>query len=252
MYSGTKAAMNRTIFLGTVLLVMLSGIALLADDGKLTIYMAGKPVASETYSVQKSEGKITIEGTGKAELGTMKIDIKKFKVVTDDKYHPLTASANASMGQMTMAGEITFAAGKAQAEMTMGQSTQHKETEVHDTDLVVNSNLPLFPWTLLAMRARKDTSDTQQFQAYIIGQNEVPVTVVYKGRESVEFADRKADLDHFSAAAKVGEQTLTLELWVNDDRKIIKLAAPSQNAEAYQEGWARKETEAPPAETKKP
>ena len=151
--------MKGIISFAPLLVTILPGLTLLADDGKFTIYMAGKPIASEAYSVQKADGKLTIEGSGKAELGTMKIDIQKFKVVMDDKYHPLTASAHASMGQMTMAGEITFAEGKAQAEMTMGQSTQHKETEVHDSDLVVNSNLPLFPWTVLALRARKDTSE---------------------------------------------------------------------------------------------
>ena len=247
--------MTRAISLTSLLLTLVSGAILIADDGKLTVYMTGKPIASETYSVQKDDGKVTIEGSGKAELGTMKIDIQQFKVVMNDKYEPLSASAKASMGQMNMAGEITFAEGKAQADMTTGQNTTHKETELHGADLVVNSNLPLFPWTVLAMRARTDTSDPQEFHAYIVGQNEVPVTVVYKGRESVEFADRKADLQHFNVTAVVGQQsqtqTLTLDLWVNNDRKIIKLAAPSQNAEAYQEGWAPKLAEAPAPDTKK-
>ena len=138
--------------------------------------------------------------------------------------------------------------------MTTGQGKpQHKETDVHEGDLVINSNLPLFAWTLLAMQARKDTSDPQSFYAYVIGQNEVPVTVLYKGKENVEFAGRKADLDHFLATAPTGQQTLTLDLWINDDRKIIKLFAAAQNAEAYQDGWERKATEPPPAaEVKNP
>jgi hypothetical protein len=215
-----------------------------ADDGKFTIYMGGKPVASETYTIQKSDGKIAVEGSGKAEIGPMKVDIEVFKVVTDDKYQPVSATAKATLGQIKMAADITFSEGKAHNEITTAQGAQTKEDDVHPDDIVINANLPLFPWSFVAMRAKLDNSDPQEFRAYIIGQAEVPLTVIFKGRENVEFADKKADLSHLSASLTTAQgQTIGLDLWINDDRKIIKLAVPSQNVEAYQDGWMRK---APP------
>lgn len=212
-----------------------------ADDGKLSIYMGGKQVASETYTVQKGDGKIQVDGSGKAEIGTMKVDIERFNVVTDDKFQLISASAKASLGQVKMADEATFSDGKAKNNITSGPEPKLKEDDVHPDAVVINSNLPLFPWSLLALRAKVDSSEPQQYFAYIIGQKEVPLTVVFQGRETVEFAEKKAELIHLTATLPLTQaQTTKLELWVNDERKLIKLAAPSQSAEAYQDGWSPK------------
>ena len=171
-----------------------------ADDGKLTIYMGGKPVASETYSIQKSDGKIQIDGSGKAEIGPMKVDIERFRVVTDEKYQLVSASAKATMGQAKMAAETTFSDGKAKNEITTGPEPKMKEDDTHADAIVINSNLPLFPWSMMTMRAKLDNADPQEFHAYVIGQAEVPLTVTFQGKESVEFADKKAELNHLSAS----------------------------------------------------
>ena len=236
-------------FLFAVMLAVVSSCATaFADDGKLTIYMGGKPVASETYSIQKSAGKIQIDGSGKAEIGPMKVDIERFKVVTDEKYQLVSASAKATMGQAKMAAEATFGDGKAKNEITTGPEPTMKEDDAHADAIVINSNLPLFPWSMMTMRAKLDNADPQKFHAYVIGQAEVPLTVTFQGKESVEFADKKAELNHLSASLPTPQgQVMKLEFWVTDDRKIIKIAVPTQGVEAYQDGWNRK---APPVVAK--
>ncbi|MGI8745194.1 MAG: hypothetical protein ACR2NN_22005 [Bryobacteraceae bacterium] len=225
----------------------------LGDDGKLTIYMGGKQIASETYSIQKGDGKVQVDGSGKAEIGTMKVDIERFNVVADDKYQLISASAKASLGQVKIADEATFSDGKAKNDITSGPEPKVKEDDIHPDAIVINSNLPLFPWSMLALRAKLDTSEPQAFYAYILGQKEVPLTVVFKGRESVEFAGKKAELNHLSASLSIAEgQTTKLEFWVNDERKLIKVIVPSQGAEAYQDGWSRKAPVEVEAEKKQP
>ena len=61
-------------------------------SGKLTIYMAGKPTESESYTLEKSAGKITLNGSGHAAIGPMKVDIDEFNIVTDEKFQPLPAT----------------------------------------------------------------------------------------------------------------------------------------------------------------
>ncbi len=251
------------------LAVLLTGIMLsdraIADDGKFTIYMGGKPVASETYTIQTSDGKIRLDGSGKAELGTMKVDIERFNLVMDDKYQPVSASAKATMGQVKMAAETTFSDGKAKNQINSGPEPTIKEDDVHADAIVINSNLPLYPWSTMTMRAKLDNAEPQEFHAYVIGQKEVPLTVTFQGKESVEFSDKKAELNHLSASLAIPQGQVTkLEFWVNDERKIIKMAVPSQGVEAYQEGWSRKapavapepkpdaKPDAPPATEAKP
>jgi hypothetical protein len=215
------------------------------NGGKLNVYMAGKPMATETYSVDKSDGKIAVSGSGNATIGPMKIDIEQFKVVTDDKYQPLEAVAKAKLGQVQMNVKTTFADGKASNEIDGGQGTKIKEDAVSAGAIVVNANLPLYPWSFLAMRADLKNQDPQQFPIYVLGQAEVTGTVVFKGRETVEFANKSADLNHITMNGTTPQgQAISLDFWLDDSRKVIKIAVPSQGVEAYQDGFDRK---APPA-----
>jgi hypothetical protein len=189
-------------------------------------------------------------------LGTMKVSIDKFDLIEDAKFQPLSVDAKATMGQMKMAHLVTFADGKAKDQITMGQQAPKvKEDAVHSDPLVINSTLPLFAWSILAMRARVDTSEPQAYYGYIIGQGENPVTVVSKGVEKVEFADeKKADLNHLVVTFKqsAAGDPITAHLWMNDARRIIKIGVPSMNVEAFQEGYAPVPKPPEPEKTEKP
>jgi hypothetical protein len=200
--------------------------------------MAGNPVANETYSVKKSDSGIEIDGSGSASLGTMKIDIERFQVLTDSKYQPLQAIGKAKLGQIQMNVSTTFADGQAKNEIDTGQGPQTQILAVHPNAVVVNSNLPLYPWTLLAMRASLDTHEAQQFPVYVLGQAEVNASVEFKGRERVDFAGKSAELNHLAVSGTSPQgQPLSLDFWVDENRKLIKIAVPSQAVEAYQEGF---------------
>ncbi|HMD50526.1 MAG TPA: hypothetical protein VKG79_15555, partial [Bryobacteraceae bacterium] len=212
-----------------------------AGSGKLNIYMAGKPTETETYTVAQAGGKITVNGSGHAAIGPMKVDIDEFKIVTNDKFQPLEAAAQGKMGQISMNVKTTFADGKAKNEVNNGQGPQTKEDDVHADAVVVYNPFPFYPWTVLAMRTDFKTQDPQQFPVYVLNQGEVPATVVFKGREPVEFAGKTVELNHIVATGKTPQgQALSLDFWVDDNRKLIKIAVPSQGVEGYQEGFDRK------------
>jgi hypothetical protein len=214
-------------------------------SGKLTVYMAGKPTESESYTVEKSDGKIVLNGSGHAAIGPMKVDIDEFNIVTDEKFQPIEADAKGKMGQIQMNVKTSFAGGKASNVVDNGQGAQTKEDAVHPDAIVVYNPFPFYPWTVLAMRTQLKNQDPQQFPIYVLNQGEVPATVVFKGREPVEFADKTVELNHIVASGKTPQgQPLSLDFWVDDNRKLIKIAVPSQGVEGYQEGYDRK---APPA-----
>jgi hypothetical protein len=214
------------------------------DSGKLSIYMAGNPVATETYTVKKSDSGFEIDGSGTATLGTMKIDIERFDVRTNSKYEPIQAVAKAKLGSIPMNVDTTFAEGQAKNEIDNGQGQQTKMIAVQPGAIVVNANLPLYPWTILAMRASFDTHDAQQFPIYVLGQAEVNATLVFKGQEQVDFSGKSVELNHLAVSGSTPQgQPISLDFWVDDNRKLIKIAVPSQGVEAYQEGFEPK----PPA-----
>jgi len=213
-----------------------------SDIGKLSIYMAGNQVSTENYIVQKSgDGGIDIDGSGSANLGSMKIDIEKFEVRTNAKYEPVEAIAKAKLGVIQMNVHSSFAGGQSKNEIDTGQGPQTKDIPVQAGAVVVNANLPLYPWTVLAMRASLETREPQQFPVYVIGQAEVTASVLFKGREPVEFAGKTADLIHLTVSGTTPQgQAISMDFWIDDARKIIKMAVPSQGVEAYQDGFEPK------------
>ena len=224
--------------------------ATLSAGGKFTVYMSGKPLASETYTLENSDGKLQLDGSGSASLGTIKIDIEQFKVVADDKYNLISANAKAKLGTIPMIVDTTFADGKAKNEINTGQGPKAKEDTVHPDAIVVNENLPLYPWSVLALRTSFETRDPQTFPVYIIGKQEVTGQVTYKGRESVEFAGKTADLHHITASGTLPSGTpISLDFWTDDNHKLIKLVVPSQHVEAYQDGYEPKPGPPKPAPT---
>lgn len=214
------------------------------SSGKFIIYMSGKPIANETYSIRNADGKITIDGSGSADLGMLKINVEQFEVVTDDKYKPLEAIDKERMGKASRSVKATFTADIAKSEMDTGQGPVAKEDSIHGDDVVINANLPIFPWSMLAPRVKLDTAEPQEFYAYVMGQAEAPLTVTARGKETVEFANKTVSLSHISGSMTLPSgQSINAEIWIDDDRKIIKALVPGQNIEVYQEGFERK---APP------
>jgi len=220
------------------------------DSGALTIYMGGNQVASEKYTVSRANGRIELNGSGSASIGPMRIDIEQFRVVTDEKFRPLQAISKQSMGSMRMNLDTAFADGKAKNKIDSGTGDPTTKEDPADADaIVVNANLPIYPWSILALRASLKDSTPQQFQVYVLGQGQVPATVVFQSREKVEFGGGKqAELSHLTITGSTPQgQPITLEFWVDDNRKVIKAAAPAQGVEAYQDGYTRKAPEPSPA-----
>ena len=224
-----------------------------SNGGKLTLYMTGKQIATETYTVQKSDGKIEVNGSANAAIGPIKIDIEQFKVDTDEKFQPLEAVAKGKLGQVQMNVKTTFADGKAKNEMDSGQGPQSKEDAVSPNALVVSETFPLYPWSLLALRADLKNQDPQQMPVYFLGRAEVAGTVIFKGRESVEFTGKTAELNHLVVSGTPpGGQPLSLDLWMDDNRRVIKIAVPARGIEAYQDGFDRKAPPEAPKPAPKP
>jgi hypothetical protein len=217
-----------------------------AAGGKLTVYIGGSQVATETYSFESAGGKYTWSGSGEAKMGPMQLNIELYKIVTDDKYRPLEAELKTKMGQVNREVKTTFADGKAKNETASAKGPQIKEDAVGPDDIIMAFPLPVFPLSVLARRISFDTKEPQIFHAYLLGQKEVPVTTKYMGKEDVEFAGKTVSLHHVTGSVELQPgQPMSVDMWEDDSRTLIKLSASTQHIDVYQDGYEPKP--APPA-----
>ncbi len=216
--------------------------------------MGGSPIAKENYSVTKSDGGIDIDGSGSATLGTMKIDIEKFEVFYGHRStEPEQGMAKAKMGQIQMNVSATFGGGQAKNEIDTGQGPQTKTLAVHSgchrgecQSAAVSLDHP--------RHARQSSIPNSPSNSPFMCSDKLKWTasVVFKGREHVDFAGKSAELNHLAVTASTPQgQTISLDFWVDDNRKLIKISVPAQNVEAYQEGFAPKPATAAQSEAPK-
>ncbi len=219
-----------------------------AGGGEFTVYMSGNQVETEKYSLVSADGKYTWSGSGEAHMGPMQMKIQNYTIVTDAHNQPLEADLDMQLGQILRKVKTTFADGKARSEIASAQGPQIKEDAVSADTVVLAYPVPVFPLSVLARKVSFEPGQTQQLHAYLIGQKEVPVTVKYLGRETVEFANQKADLHHLTGSVTLQPgQDMSMDMWVTDDRRIAKILVPAQKLEVYRQGYDRIVPPPPPA-----
>ncbi|MCS6818198.1 MAG: lysophospholipase [Blastocatellia bacterium] len=229
-------------------LFLLLAVGVNGEDGSvaqaanaLRIYVNEQPAGHETFSVTKTETHITWTGRASLELRSFSIAIGSFTLVTDAQYRPREAHVRATIGPSEQEVRTTFADGKARSEITVGGMRTTKEDSVSPDALVVLSNVPFFIYEVLAQRVDLSRTEPQNFRAYVLPQIELPLTVRVKGRERVPFANRAEDLIHLELAlTQPTGQMVSMEMWVDDARRLIKLILPGLLfIEAYREGYEK-------------
>lgn len=208
-----------------------------AENGKLLLYFGGQPFGEESYTLTKMGTEWELSGSGHAQMGPMTISIERYRVLTDESFNALEAEAKASLGQISMEVKTRFAGGEAITETPGPDGPEIKRVPVAPGVVVVSENLPVFPFTILARRARLDTTETQQFTGWILGQKSVAMTVQYKGAEPGRCGSRAETLNHFTATlTSLAGQPITADVWIDSDRRIVHMTVPSRNAEVWQAG----------------
>ncbi len=234
-----------------LLLLLLAGMSggrdAQAADG-FHIYVNEQPAGREVFSMTKTEGRITWTGRASLELRSLSITIESVTLITDAQYRPREAHVKATVGSLEQEVLTTFAEGKARNEITVGGTTTTKEDVVSPDALVVLSNTPFFLYEVLAQRVDLSRTGPQDFRIYVLPQIELQLTVRVEGRERVSFADRIEELIHLELAlVQPMGQTISMELWMDDARRLIKLVIPGPVfIEVYREGYERPTERAAP------
>lgn len=212
------------------------------------IYVNDRLAGSESFSVTRTEERITWTGRASLEIRPFSLTIESFQLTTDAQHRPVNVHVRAVVGSSEQEVRTTFAGGRARNEITVGGATTTKEDVVSPETLVVLSNIPFFAYEVLAHRVDLSRTEPQDFRAYVLPQVELPLTVRVRGRERLSFADRTADLIRLDLTlTQPSGQAISMEMWVDDARRVIKLLIPGPYLiEVYRQGYEKATQSAAP------
>jgi len=200
-------------------------------SGKFIIYYGDKETGFETYSMSESEGEIKLSDRAEFVVAGQNI-LVNLNLWMDNSYRALKLNMDGkAMGTEYQVG-TEFVEGKAINNIS-GTKDATTEIPVHEDALILPNGV-FFPYTFLVQRYDFQKGEKQEFFAYIVPQMEMTVHIEDKGRDTVDFKAAQAELTKLfvSLGGVVG-----VNLWINDDKDILKLNIPMQGIEVFKEGY---------------
>ena len=206
-------------------------------SGKFVIYYGNKEAGFESYSVSESEGEIKL--SDRAEFAVARQNfLVNLDLWMDNSYQALRLNMDGKVMGTEYQISTEFVEGKAINHMS-GIKDTTTEVPVHKDAFVLPNGL-FFPYTLLVQRYDFQKGGKQEFFGYIVPQMEMTLKVEDKGRDSVDFKATQAELTKLfvNLGGVVG-----INLWINDQKDILKLNIPMQGIEVFKEGYEPVPTE---------
>lgn len=202
------------------------------QSGKLIIYYGEKEAGFENYSISTSEGKIRL--TDQAQFKVTEIDfIVNLDLILDTLLSPQSLSMDGKVGLEAYEVSTEFSEGKAINHLTKDKDTSTAEVTIHDDALILPNGL-FYPYAFLLKTYDFGTGGQQEFFGYIVPQMEIPISVEDKGKEEVDFKAGSFELRRFLVSLG---GALGVNVWVDENKELIKLSIPMQGIEVYREGY---------------
>lgn len=202
------------------------------QSGRFIIYYGGKESGFENYSVSSSEGRIRLTDEAQFKIMEMGFTVN-MGLVLDTLLVPQNLNMNGKVYGETYQISTEFSGGKAISSTIKDGDTSTTELSIHDEALILPNGI-FYPYTFLVKRYDFEKAGKQEFFGYVAPQIELPVTVEDQGKEKVDFEAGSFQLEKL--LVNLGG-VLGVNLWVNENKELVKLSIPLQGIEVYGQGY---------------
>lgn len=200
-----------------------------------TVFIRGNPIGSEQVSVTADTAGWTIRSTGR--LGVpLNLSTARFELRYDVGWHPISLIVEASLRGQPLLLNTTFTGGTAASSVTQaGQQTQKTDQVAPDT--VVLPNMFFAAYEALAMRLPSVTPGTE-LRAYVAPQVEIPLRIESASEERIKTSTRTFATRRYSLTMVNPGGLLPVELWTDENSRLLRFRVPSQELEVAREDVA--------------
>ena len=198
------------------------------EERRFGIYVDGKEIGEETYSIQgssnmyRSESVIAFKNPGSANQ-----DVKiETQLTMDENYMPQSYRVKSSIGGKTRETEGVFVPGQATFKYQVNGTPHQSGLLLDDYYVVLDANV--FHHFIFVGRLVEFDHSIQSLDVVIPQEMDNGVLKIRDaGLEKIEMHGKKKELHHL----KVDSGKLQIDLWVDDYRLLYRIALPDKNIE---------------------
>jgi hypothetical protein len=203
------------------------------EQGQFGIFVAGKEIGKEKFSIQSSGDSISSNSTTSFRDPNKKQNAKKeTELVMNSQFVPRTYMFRTETeGQRGMM-KGTFSQGEAKFEYEAGGTTGRSGLLVGDRYTVLDTNV--FHHFIFIARLYDFSSKEQSQSMEVVIPQELEnglLKISNWGSETTDMRGKKRELHHL----KVDSGSVQIDLWVDDQHVLYKIALPARSIEVIRE-----------------
>jgi hypothetical protein len=198
------------------------------EEGRFGIYVDGKEIGEEKYSIQGSSNSYHSESVvAFKNPGPLSQDVKiETKLAMDENYMPQSYWVRSTIGRVIREHEGTFVPGQATFKYLVNGTPHQIGLLLDDYYVILDTNV--FHHFIFVGRLVEFDNSVQSLDVVIPQEMDNGVLKIRDaGLEKIEVRGKKKELHHL----RVDSGKLQVDLWVDDHRLLYKIALPAKNIE---------------------
>jgi len=205
-------------------------------DATFRVFLAGRPVGSQTVLVDVSDTEWRVRVTGQL-TPPLAFTLRGADIRYDRQWHPLGFTLDATVKDQTLRITTTFAGGKAESQIIQGDQATSKSDPVSDTTVVLPNNI-YGAFEAVIARLGGAPNPGVSLPIYVAPQTETTLTLDSSEAERVQTAGRTFQSRHYTLSAMNPTGPIKIELWADDRGHLMRLRIPAVSLEVTRDDVA--------------
>jgi pimeloyl-ACP methyl ester carboxylesterase len=205
-------------------------------DATFKVFLAGRPVGSQTVMVDVSDTEYRIRTTGQLSP-PLSFTLRSAEIRYDLQWHPRAFSMDATVKDQTLRINTTFENGKATSQIIQNDQTSTKSDPVSDTSLILPNTI-FGAFEAIVSRLGGAPQPGLKLPVYVVPQTETTFTLESSEAERVQAPGRTFQSRHYVLTAMNPSGPVRMDVWADDRGHLMRLRVPAVNLEVTREDLA--------------
>jgi pimeloyl-ACP methyl ester carboxylesterase len=205
-------------------------------DATFKVFLAGRPVGSQTVLVDVSDTEWRVRTTGQL-TPPLAFTLRAADIRYDRQWHPLGFTMDATLKDQTIKITTTFANGKAESQVLQGDQVTTKSDAVSASTIILPNSV-YGAFEAVVARLGGAPQPGLRLPIYVTPSAETTLTLESSEPERVQTPGRVFQSRHYTLSIANPNGPVKIELWADDRGHLMRLRIPAVSLEVTRDDIA--------------